>query len=43
LNQDEQQREAFCEKLRTWQQDEHTDVWFSDESGFEGDPRPRRT
>jgi transposase len=43
LNQDEQLREAFCEKLRTWQQDEHTDVWFCDESGFEGDPRPRRT
>lgn len=43
LHQDEQQREAFCEKLRAWQQDEHTDVWFCDESGFEGDPRPRRT
>ncbi len=43
LNQDEELREAFCEKLRTWQQDEHTDVWFCDESGFEGDPRPRRT
>lgn len=43
LNQDAEQREAFCEKLRTWQQDDHTDVWFCDESGFEGDPRPRRT
>jgi len=42
LNPDEDQREASCEKLRAWQDDEHTDVWFCDESGFEGDPRPRR-
>jgi transposase len=43
LNQDEEQREAFCEKLRAWQDDPNTDLWFCDESGFEGDPRPRRT
>lgn len=43
LHQDAEQREAFCEKLCAWQQDEYTDVWFCDESGFEGDPRPRRT
>ena len=43
LNQDEEQREAFCEKPRAWQQDPHTDVWFCDEAGIEGDPRPRRT
>jgi transposase len=43
LNQDEEQRQAFCEKLRAWQEDPQTDLWFSDESGFEGDPRPRRT
>lgn len=42
LNQDEQQRAAFCEKLRHWQDDPQTDLWFCDESGFEGDPRPRR-
>lgn len=43
LNQDEEQREAFCEKLRLWHDEPDTDVWFCDESGFEGDPRPRRT
>jgi transposase len=43
LKQDEELREAFCVKLRAWQEDPKTDVWFCDESGFEGDPRPRRT
>lgn len=43
LKQDEELREAFCVKLRAWQEDPQTDVWFCDESGFEGDPRPRRT
>ena len=42
LNQDEELRQAFCEKLQTWQADESIDLWFSDESGIEGDPRPRR-
>lgn len=42
LNQDEEARQAFCEKLQTWQKDESIDLWFSDESGIEGDPRPRR-
>ncbi len=62
LDHDRDLREAFCEKLRPWQDDENTDVWFCDEpersgdrqpkaarrastasqSGFEGDPRPRR-
>ena len=39
LKQDEELREAFSVKLRAWQQDPQTDVWFCDESGFEGDPR----
>jgi transposase len=43
LNQDEDKRQAFCEKLQRWQADPQVDVWFCDESGFEGDPRPRRT
>ena len=43
LNQDEEQRESFCQKLSDWQQDPQVDLWFCDESGFEGDPRPRRT
>ncbi len=34
--------QAFCEKLQSWQKDESIDLWFSDESGIEGDPRPRR-
>lgn len=40
--QDEKQRQAFRERLGGWLADEDTDVWFCDESGFEGDPRPRR-
>lgn len=40
--QDEQQRELFRQKLNNLLQDETIDVWFADESGFEGDPRPRR-
>lgn len=43
LQQDEAHRAAFCEQLRAWQEDPTVDLWFSDESGFEGDPRPRRT
>jgi transposase len=42
LNQDEEQRLAFCAKLQAWQADESIDLWFGDESGIEGDPRPRR-
>jgi len=42
LNQDEEARQAFCEKLQAWQADANVDLWFSDESGIEGDPRPRR-
>ena len=34
--------QAFCEKLQSWQKDESIDLWFSDESGIEGDPRPLR-
>jgi transposase len=40
--QDEELRQAFREKLRTLSEDEGVDLWFGDESGFEGDPRPRR-
>jgi transposase len=40
--QDEAQREAFVVQLRQWLADEQIELWFSDESGFEGDPRPRR-
>jgi transposase len=40
--QDETQRQAFREKLKALCQDPNVDLWFADESGFEGDPRPRR-
>lgn len=41
--QDPQQREEFKEKLRQWtDQEDQFELWFQDESGVEGDPRPRR-
>lgn len=42
LNQDEEAREAFCQRLRQLHEDETVDLWFADECGIEGDPRPRR-
>ena len=40
--QDAQQREAFQLELRTLLEDPTVQLWYSDESGVEGDPRPRR-
>lgn len=40
--QNEQQRQAFLEQLKTLAADPKVDLWFSDECGVEGDPRPRR-
>lgn len=40
--QDEQLREAFLRELELLYSQHDVDVWFADESGFEGDPRPRR-
>ena len=40
--QDEARREAFRQQLRELSQQSDVDIWFADESGFEGDPRPRR-
>jgi len=40
--QDEKQREVFRQKLRQLSEQPDVDLWFADESGFEGDPRPRR-
>lgn len=40
--QDEELRTAFCEHLKALMADSDIEVWFADESGFEGDPRPRR-
>lgn len=40
--QDESLRQAFREYLKELCQQDDLDIWFADESGFEGDPRPRR-
>jgi len=40
--QDEQKRETFLKQLRAWKEDPAIKLWFCDECGVEGDPRPRR-
>ena len=40
--QDEEKRKAFIELIREWLKDQGIDLWFLDESGIEGDPRPKR-
>ena len=40
--QNEEERNAFLVQLRTWQADPAVELWFADECGVEGDPRPRR-
>ena len=40
--QDEEKRAVFLEELEVLYNDPAVDIWFQDESGFEGDPRPRR-
>lgn len=40
--QDEVLREQFLRKLEELYNNDKIDLWFADESGFEGDPRPRR-
>ena len=40
--QNEEERNAFLDQLRTWQADPAVELWFADECGVEGDPRPRR-
>jgi len=40
--QDEKARKAFVALLKEWLADQGLEIWFCDESGFEGDPRPRR-
>jgi transposase len=40
--QNEEDRTAFLEQLRIWQKDPAIELWFGDECGVEGDPRPRR-
>jgi transposase len=40
--QDEELRETFLHELKELLDQPEVDVWFADESGFEGDPRPRK-
>lgn len=40
--QDEQLREKFLQELKKLFSQQDVDIWFADESGFEGDPRPRK-
>lgn len=41
IDQDEELRRNYLEKLKKWEQ-EYEHIWYIDEVGFEGDPRPRR-
>lgn len=40
--QDEKLRQEFRQQIRQHLQNNQVELWFADESGFEGDPRPRR-
>jgi transposase len=40
--QDEEQRAAFVAQVREWLADDEVELWYLDETGVEGDPRPRR-
>ena len=40
--QDEKKRKDFIELIRQWLRDKNVDLWYLDECGVEGDPRPRR-
>jgi len=40
--QDSIARKLFVENINQWLNDQNIEIWFTDESGFEGDPRPRR-
>ena len=36
------QRQDFAQKLTQWLKDDSVELWFADECGIEGDPRPRK-
>ena len=40
--QNQEDRKVFLEELRGWCTDPKVELWFGDECGVEGDPRPRR-
>lgn len=41
--QDEAQREEFLKKLRSLAEDPNVELWYGDETGIEGEPKPRRS
>jgi transposase len=41
--QNEEKRSAFIKQLKEFNAQSDVELWFSDETGIEGDPRPRRT
>ena len=43
VDQDEEKRRIFKEKLALLVEDENVDIWFGDEVGFEGNTKPRRS
>jgi transposase len=40
--QDEDARIAFVDRVNAWLEDDQVELWYQDEMGVEGDPRPRR-
>jgi transposase len=38
----QEERKSFIKKLQCWTEDENISLWFADECGVEGDPRPRK-
>jgi transposase len=40
--QDEEKREVFRQELRPLNEDPECELWYSDETGIEGEPKPRR-
>ncbi len=41
--QDEAQREAFVKRLSALTEDPEVEIWYGDETGVDGEPRPRRS
>jgi putative transposase len=41
--QDEELREKFLVRLRTLAEDEEVELWYGDETGIDGEPKPRRS
>ena len=42
MRQDPQKRAAYLEALKSLMQDVSLELWYGDETGIEGDPKPRR-